>query len=40
MSLLEGTAHDQPGMYEEGRSGNHPEADALVHALLICGLVS
>ena len=36
----EGAAHDQPGVYEEGRSDNHSEADALVHAQLICGLVS
>jgi predicted RNA-binding protein with EMAP domain len=35
---IEEAAHDQPVVYEEGRSGNHPEADALVHVQLTCGL--
>jgi hypothetical protein len=30
-------AHDQPVVYEEGRSDSHSEADALVHVQLICG---
>ena len=36
---MEGTAHNQLVVYEEGRGGSHPEADALVHVQLICGLV-
>ena len=35
---LRGAAHDQPAVYEEGRGEGHPEADALVHVQLICGL--
>jgi hypothetical protein len=31
-------AHDQLVVYEEGRDDGHPEADALVHAQLTCGL--
>jgi hypothetical protein len=31
-------AHDQPVVDEEGRSDSHPEADALVHVQLTCGL--
>jgi hypothetical protein len=34
----EGAAHDQLVGYGEGRSDNHPEADALVHVQLTCGL--
>jgi hypothetical protein len=37
---LEETAHDQLVAYEEGRSDSHPEADALVHVQLTCGLAS
>jgi len=37
---LEEAAHDQLVAYEEGRSDNHPEADALVHVQLTCGLAS
>jgi hypothetical protein len=37
-SAQEAAAHDQPAVYEEGRSDNHPEADALVHVQLTCGL--
>ena len=36
--ILEAAAHDQPAVYEEGRSDNHPEADALVHVQLTYGL--
>jgi hypothetical protein len=36
---MERAAHNQLVMYEEGRGGSHPEADALVHVQLICGLV-
>jgi hypothetical protein len=35
---LEEAAHDQPVVYVEGRSDSHPEADALVHVQLTCGL--
>jgi hypothetical protein len=35
---LRGAAHDQPVVCEEGRGDGHPEADALVHVQLICGL--
>jgi hypothetical protein len=35
---VEGAAHDQLVVYEEGRSDSHPEADALVHVQLTCGL--
>jgi hypothetical protein len=35
---LRGAAHDQPVVCEEGRGDSHPEADALVHVQLICGL--
>ena len=35
---MEEAAHDQPVVYVEGRSDNHPEADALVHVQLTCGL--
>ena len=35
----EGAAHDQLVVYEEGRGDSHPEADALVHVQLTCGLV-
>jgi hypothetical protein len=31
-------AHDQLAVYEEGRGDDHPEADALVHVQLTCGL--
>jgi hypothetical protein len=37
---MEGAAHDQLVGYGEGRSDNHPEADALVHVQLTCGLAS
>jgi hypothetical protein len=37
---LEKTAHDQLVAYEEGRSDSHPEADALVHVQLTCGLAN
>jgi len=37
---LEEAAHDQPVVYVEGRSDNHPEADALVHVQLTCGLAN
>jgi hypothetical protein len=36
--VLGNAAHDQPAVYEEGRSDDHPEADALVHVPLIGGL--
>jgi hypothetical protein len=36
----EEAAHDQLVAYEEGRSDSHPEADALVHVQLTCGLAS
>jgi hypothetical protein len=39
-SPIEGAAHDQLVGYGEGRSDNHPEADALVHVQLTCGLAS
>jgi hypothetical protein len=32
------SAHNQLAVYEEGRGDGHPEADALVHVQLICGL--
>jgi hypothetical protein len=35
---MQEAAHDQPVVYEEGRSDSHPEADALVHVQLTCGL--
>jgi hypothetical protein len=31
-------AHDQLVVHEEGRDDGHPEADALVHVQLTCGL--
>jgi hypothetical protein len=31
-------AHNQLAVYEEGRGDDHPEADALVHVQLTCGL--
>jgi hypothetical protein len=34
-----GIAHDQLVVLEEGQGGGHPEADALVHVQLTCGLV-
>ena len=37
---MEEAAHDQPVVYVEGRSDNHPEADALVHVQLTCGLAN
>jgi hypothetical protein len=36
--FFEGAAHNQPDVCEEGRSVDHPEADALVHVQLTCGL--
>ena len=36
--ILEGAAHNQLAVYEEGRGDSHPEADALVHVQLTCGL--
>jgi hypothetical protein len=38
VTTAEGAAHDQLVVYEEGRSDSHPEADALVHVQLTCGL--
>jgi hypothetical protein len=35
---LEGAAHNQLAVYEEGRGDSHPEADALVDVQLTCGL--
>ena len=35
---MEEAAHGQLVAYEEGRSDDHPEADALVHVQLTCGL--
>jgi hypothetical protein len=35
---IEAAAHNQPDVCEEGRSVDHPEADALVHVQLTCGL--
>ena len=37
---LEGAAHDQLAVYEEGRGDSHPEADALVDVQLTCGLAN
>jgi hypothetical protein len=37
-SSMGGAAHGQLVGYGEGRSDNHPEADALVHVQLTCGL--
>jgi hypothetical protein len=37
---LEGAAHNQLAVYEEGRGNSHPEADALVHVQLTCGLAT
>ncbi len=37
---LEGAAHNQLAVYEEGRGNSHPEADALVHVQLTCGLAA
>jgi hypothetical protein len=37
---MEGAAHNQLAVYEEGRGDCHPEADALVHVQLTCGLAN